>query len=96
MIITDFSTSSLDKPAHDIKIQEGDLLKIKEFNELPSPVTARIFGGGEYWIETLDVQTGCMRLDVSGQIDLSEFSMVKMLIDANGNEYDPDDFWVED
>ena len=48
-----------------------------------------------YWIDTLCVQTGCMRLDVSGQIDLSHFDNVKKLVDMDGVEYDPDDFWVE-
>lgn len=95
MIITDYSTTSRNNPVPNIGRQSGDLLKMKEFNALPSPVTARMMGGGEHWIESLCVQTGCMRLDVSGQIDLSEFVMVKTLIDADGNEHNPDDFWLD-
>ncbi|MHA1832453.1 MAG: hypothetical protein ACTSV7_00560, partial [Candidatus Baldrarchaeia archaeon] len=37
--------------------------------------------GSEWCIEALDVQTGAMRLDVCGKIDLSHFSEVIELID---------------
>ncbi len=96
MIITDIATSSRNKPTPNMEPKKGDILKLKEFNALPSPVTARMCGGGEYWIESLCVQTGFMRLDVSGQIDHSEFSMVKILIDSDGVEHEPDDFWIDE
>jgi len=76
-------------------IREGDLLNSVKFNALPSPVTARMCGGGEWWIEMLCVQTGAMRLDVCGQIDLGHFSEVMELIDYNGGKHDPDDFWID-
>lgn len=76
-------------------IKDGDCINAPRFNRLPSPVTARILGGMEHWIETLDVQTGCTRLDVSGRIDLSHFSDVLMLIDSDGVEHDPDVFWLD-
>lgn len=78
-----------------LTIQEGDILNGSKFNSLPSPVTARMCGGGEWWIETLDIQTGCMRLDVCGAIDLSHFGMVMELIDYEGISHDPDDFWLD-
>jgi len=96
MIIVDSTTALRGKVLDSQLDKKGDILSIVKFNALPSPVTAKMFGGDEYWIETLCVQTGCMRLDVSGQIDLSEFSMVKTLIDSDGNEHDPDEFWIED
>jgi len=76
-------------------MQKGDILDMDRFNALPGPVTARLFGGGEYWIETLCVQTGCMRLDVCGQIDHSHFDEVHTLIDMDSNEHNPDDFWLD-
>ena len=94
MIISDMT--SRDKPAQPQEAQAGDMLNMKKFNALPSPVTARLFSGSEHWIESLCVQTGLMRLDVCGQIDLSEFSLVKTLVDIDGGEHDPDDFWIED
>ena len=78
-----------------LRREDGDKLNAKKFNSLPSPVTARMLGGSEYWIETLCVQTGCMRIDVCGMIDLTNFDSVTMLVDADGNEYEPDDFYLE-
>lgn len=77
-------------------IQKGDIINGVKFNALSSPVTAKIAGGGEWWIESLDVQTGLMRLDICGQIDLCHFCEVIELIDYNGNKYDPDDFWINE
>lgn len=77
-------------------VQAGDLLNGVKFNALPSPVTARMCGGGSWWIETLDVQTGTIRLDVCGKIDFSDFSEIMELIDINGIKHDPDDFWVDE
>lgn len=70
-----------------------DLLDIEKFNSLPSPVMARLCGGATFWpIETLCVQTGLIRLDIHGQIDLSEFALVAAIKDSCGNAYDTDDF----
>ncbi len=74
----------------------GDILDMEKFNSLPQPVTAILYGDTSgYWIETLCVQTGCMRLDVMGKIDLSHFDNVKHLVDIDGNTHDPDDFWID-
>jgi hypothetical protein len=72
---------------------ESDEINADKFNKLAGPVTARLIGGGEHWIETLDVGTGAMRVDVSGQIDCMHFSNVDVLIDSDLNKHDPDDFW---
>jgi len=64
-----------------LSVQDGDILDGFKFNSLPSPVTAKMLGGSEWCIEALDVQTGAMRLDVCGKIDLSHFSEVIELID---------------
>ena len=86
--------SSLNKKDSCISVQDGDILDGLKFNSLPGPVTAKLVGGGEFWIEALDVQTGCMRLDVCGQTDLSCFGDVFELIDGDGEKHDPDDFWL--
>lgn len=76
-------------------VQKNDILDIDKFNALPHPVTAILYGDTSgYWIETLCVQTGCMRLDVMGQIDLCHFDSVKQLVDIDGGKHDPDEFWI--
>lgn len=95
MIITDEITTSRGEPKQYQDYQAGDMLNIKKFNSLPSPVTAQLFGGDEHWIESLCVQTGAMRLDVCGLIDLEDFAMVKTLVDINGVEHNPEEFYVD-
>ena len=77
-------------------VQKKDILNIDKINSLPQPITAILYGDTSgYWIETLCVRTGLMRLDVMGQIDLCHFDDVKMLVDIEGIEHDPDDFWID-
>lgn len=95
MIIQDLRSTNRHAPKQDQARCLGDKIDMEKFNKLPGPVTARMLGGSEYWIETLDVQTGCMRIDVCGQIDHTHFGEVTLLIDQDGNEHDPDDFWLE-
>ncbi len=95
MIITDESTWSRGKPAEPQEVLPGDKIDIVKFNALPGPVTARLCGGAEWWIETLCVQTALMRVDVCGQTDRHCFSEVMALIDADGIEHDPETFWTD-
>ena len=78
------------------QVMNGDLLDIAKINALPQPIMAVLFGGGgEYEIETIDVQTGCMRIMVCGLVEPMHFSDAKTLIDVDGSKHDPDDFWIE-
>ena len=72
--------------------KEGDVIRIDEFDKLPAPVTARLLDGGEYWIESICVETGLMRLDICGLIQIEDFVMVETLIDANDVEHDAEEF----
>ena len=92
MIITETSTTSRERE----KSSHADLINMEKFNALPGLVIARLFSGDEWCIESLCVQSSVMRLDVCGQIDISAFSLVAVLIDGDGNEHNPDDFWIED
>lgn len=79
-----------------IKVESGDIIDIVKFNNLPSPVTAVYWGSKTgWWIETLCVQTGLMRVDVCGMLERCHFSDVKELIDINGNKHNPDDFYID-
>jgi hypothetical protein len=96
MQILDIKNSSRHEKKEPTARQNSDLLNLEKFNALPSPVTARLCGGSEYWITLLDVQTGCMHIDVCGKTDPSHFGDVVLLIDIDGNEHAPDDFYHED
>lgn len=95
MIITDRTTTSRNKPKPDQSPQEGDLLNMQKINSLSGPLTARFLDGYEWTIESIDIQTGLMRIDVCGQIDLESFSMVRTIIDGEGIEHESDDFYLD-
>lgn len=74
----------------------SDLLKIDSFNNLQHPLFCR-FGADKHdsLIETVCVQTGLMRIDVYGQIDLRQIGEVIEIVDGDGNRYDVDDFYID-
>ena len=72
-----------------------DILYMDKIQSLPHPLTAILYDKSGYWIESLCVQTGCMRLDVCGQSQLSHFDEVMIIKDIDGNLHAPDVFWIE-
>lgn len=84
-----------ERPEEDsFKSQDGDILDIKALNQLGTCV-AVLYGDFRVMVESICVQTGLCRFDVCGKIDLGQFSDIKTLIDFNGNEHDPDDYYLE-
>lgn len=75
----------------------SDLLNMEKINNLQHPISCRLLADkSDSLVETICVQTGLMRIDVWGQIDRRHFGEVMELVDANGNRYDADDFYLED
>jgi len=74
--------------------KEGDTLSAIKINALGT-CTAVLIGGFTVGLETICVETGCCRFDVCGQIDLGTFADIRTIIDYDGNEHEPDDFYLE-
>ena len=74
----------------------ADVLSIEKINGLQHPITARFYGGDEWMVELIDVQTGLMRIDVCGKSQRMHFDEVTQLVDVNGESHDSDYFWVDD
>ncbi len=75
----------------------ADKLKMDALNALPQPFMARFCGDTWLWpVYDIEVQTGLMRIDVMGKLQIMEFCEVMELHDADGVTHDPDDFYVED
>ncbi|AOJ31394.1 hypothetical protein [Burkholderia metallica] len=75
-----------------------DLLDMEFINSLPQPLLARQYGSGDRWwwpVNDIDVQTGLLRIDVCGKLDVLHISDVYFFRDANGNEYHSDDFYSD-
>ena len=73
-----------------------DKLKMDAINALPHPLYARFCGGDEWPVHDIDVQTGLMRIDVVGRLQIKHFADVTDLKDADGDQHDADDFWLDE
>lgn len=75
----------------------SDIIHKDRFDALGGFVCCEMWGYGdsEYQILVLDVQTGCMTIDVCGRSQLCHFDDVKCVIDQDCGRHDPDEFWIE-
>ena len=73
-----------------------DKLDMNAINSLEGPLQARFCGDTWIWpIYDIDVETGLMRIDVSGKTDIKHYSELAEIRDVSGATYDPDIFWLE-
>lgn len=74
----------------------SDLLRMDYINSLPQPFIA-VFSDGWRWpVYDIEVQTGLVRIDVMGLLDITRISEIEKFIDAEGIEHDPDSFFNEE
>lgn len=74
----------------------SDLLKMDYINGLPQPLFVSFFGGSEWPVHDIDVQTGLLRIDVCGMLDVKHIGSARIFRDADGVEHDPDNFYCEE
>lgn len=72
-----------------------DRLNIRTINALPLPLLAVFFGGSRWPVYDIDVETGVMRIDVGGLLEVKHFGEVRQLIDGDHIEYESDQFYME-
>lgn len=73
----------------------SDLLDMDRLNSLPQPLWVN--SSATWWpVHDIDVETGLLRIDVCGMLDVLHFGGITGLRDAHGNEHDPDDFYLDD
>jgi hypothetical protein len=73
-----------------------DLLNMQALNALPQPFMARFCGGDTWPVYDIEVETGLMRIDVCGKLQVMLFADVMELTDCDGVKHDPDSFYLED
>lgn len=73
----------------------SDLLLMDKINALPQPLLVRICGNGWWPLYDVDVETGLIRLDIHGKLEVSHFGEVTAICDETGREHEPDDFYNE-
>jgi hypothetical protein len=65
-------------------------------NSLPQPFHVRFCGATEWWpVWDFEVQTGLMRIDVVGKLQVMRFGEVMEIKDGDGNPHDPETFYNE-
>ena len=74
----------------------SDLLNMTYINCLPQPFTAVLYGGDEWPLYDICVETGIVRIDVCGMLEIKHIGDIKIFRDMDGVNHDPDDFYLEE
>jgi len=73
----------------------SDLLRMDYINSLPQPFIATFYGGDEWPIYDIDVETGLIRIDVVGKLQVNDIGDVNFFTDEAGNKHDSDTFYCD-
>jgi hypothetical protein len=73
-----------------------DKLNLDFINSLPQPLMAISWGDRETPVHDIDVQTGLVRLDVSGMLDIMDIADFKAFRDLEGTVHDSETFYLEE
>lgn len=75
----------------------NDLLRMEHINSLPHPFVVRFCGDASWWpVNDFEVETGLMRIDVVGKLQVMSFADVMEIRDGDGNPHSPESFYNED
>jgi len=70
-------------------------LNMDYINSLPQPFIAHFFGGDEWPVHDIEVQTGLLRIDVCGKLQAKHIGEVNFFRDMDGAEHDSDTFYSD-
>ena len=76
----------------------SDLLRMDYINSLPQPFMVEFVGDKpEYGWEVydIDVETGLLRINVMGKLDVKHIADVRRFIDMDGGSHDPETFYSD-
>lgn len=74
-----------------------DRLNMNHINSLPQPFFIRLCGDKIKWpLESIDVETGFLRFDVCGKLQVSHIGEVAEFIDADGVKHEPESFYLSE
>ncbi|HEJ7993715.1 hypothetical protein [Serratia marcescens] len=75
---------------------KGDLLNMELINSLPGPLWGSENGKDWWWpIHDIDVQTGLLRIDVCGLLEVKHILDFRVIRDDSQTMHAPDDFYLE-
>lgn len=70
-----------------------DLLRMDYINSLPQPFF--VVCGNRWPIEDIDVESGIIRIDVCGMLEVHDIGEFSYIIDANGVKHETDSFFSD-
>jgi len=73
----------------------SDLLRMDYINSLPQPFMATFWGGDEWPLYDIDVETGLLRIDVVGKLQICEIGDIKEFTDEAGCKHDAETFYID-
>lgn len=73
----------------------SDKLRLDYINSLPQPFIARFCGGDEWPVHDIDVETGLLRIDVVGKLQVMHIGDVTFFRDIEGVEHDSETFYSD-
>ena len=74
----------------------SDLLRMDYINSLPQPFIATLIGNGGDWpVNDIEVETGLLRIDVVGLLQVKCISDVDYFIDMNGVKHEAETFFID-
>jgi hypothetical protein len=72
-----------------------DLLRLDYINKLPQPFIAHFYGGDEWPVYDLCVETGLLSIDVCGKLQIKDIIDVKFFRDESGVEHASETFYSD-
>lgn len=76
--------------------ETGDLMNMDYINSIPQPFIAHFYGGSEWPVYDIDVQTGLFRIDVVGLLEVKHIVEVDYFRDINGGIHDSESFYTDE
>lgn len=73
----------------------ADLLRMDYINSLPQPFVATFYGGDEWPVYDIDVETGLFRIDVVGKLQCCHIGDVAHFTDMDGDKHDSESFYCD-
>jgi hypothetical protein len=71
-----------------------DRLKIDYINSLPQPLLVA-FGASDWPVFDIDVETGLLRIDVIGRLEVRHIGEAIYFTDAEGGKHDSEAFYCD-
>ena len=72
-----------------------DMLDMAYINSLPQPFVGRLYGGSEWPIFDMDVESGLVRIDVCGKLDVKTIGDFRCFRDDAGFEHLSEGFYLD-